>query len=208
MASTLFARSVRLAASTEDGDGPKWCQVAEEGAFLGHPAGPFALDAMVFEEAIRNFRSHPAFEAGPDGLGCKRVVAWDFKHASEQPAAQLAVSGAPAQAWVLDLECRLGADGRAQLWALTEWLEPARTYVREGKYQWASIAIWPHSQHPVTKADIGWYISSVALTNDPFIQGMVPIAAERSAAPVRAARHPADPLVATVQSLTPAWAKP
>jgi hypothetical protein len=168
----------------DDGNAPTWVQIAEGGPFLGHPQGAFDVNDALVDEVIRNFRAHPSFKAGPDGYGTTRIVQYDFKHAAEQPASAIAVAGAPAQAWVLDLEKRTGPNGNLQLWALTDWLEPARTYVREGRYQWTSMAVWPHSKHPVTAQDIGWYLSSVALTNDPFIQGMVPIAAERSGRPL------------------------
>jgi hypothetical protein len=173
-----FAAPVLLTQPDEADDGPRWLQVAQEGAFLGHPTGPFELNATVFDELVRNFRRHPSYVAGADGFGTAPIVAYDFHHASEEPDKQtLAVLGAPAQAWALDLETRTGADGKAQLWALTQYLEPARTYVRGGKYRWCSIAVWPDTIDPVSGENIGWYLSSIAFTNDPFIQGMMPIAA-------------------------------
>ena len=54
----------------------------------------------------------------------------DFEHASEQDPTlgTIPTDGAPAQGWIIDLQDR----GAAGLWGLVEWLEPARTYVREG----------------------------------------------------------------------------
>ncbi len=170
---------VRLDTSTADGaEGPKWIQVAEAGQWNGHPSGPFEFNRLVFEQIIANFRAHPSYLAGPDGYGSADVVPFDFDHASEQDPTSgvLPVRGAPAQAWALDLEIR-SVDGVDQLWALTRYLEPARTYVREGKYKWTSVAVWPEAKDPVTGLNVGWYLSSIAFTNDPFIQGMVPIAA-------------------------------
>jgi len=173
-----FARPVKLAteAAAANDNGAVWVQVAAEGEFKGHPAGPFTLTEAVFDQVIGNFRSHPSYAAGPEGMGASRVVAWDFHHKSETDDPSIAIQGAPAQGWVLELEKRKGPGGW-QLWALTEWLEPARSYVQQGKYQWASIAVWPESVDPKTGEAIGWYLSSVALTNDPFIQGMAPLAA-------------------------------
>lgn len=164
-------------------DGPVWIQVAEEGKFSGHPAGDFEFTEAVFDQLIANFHKHPAFTNDANGIGAARVIPFDFHHASEGAASSVAVSGAPAQAWAYDLAKRQGPTGQWQLWSLTEYLEPARTYVREGKYRWTSVAVWPDAVDPKTGEPVGWYMSSIAFTNDPFIQGMVPIAAHRKEQP-------------------------
>lgn len=161
-------------------DDAVWIQVAIEGEYKGYRSGPFKLTKADFEQMVGNFRSHPGYVAGEDGLGVADVIPFDFHHESEKSGGPIAVVGAPAQAWALDLEVRDGTSA-AELWALTRYLEPALTYVREGKYKWTSIVAWPDCVHPVTGQVIGWYISSIAFTNDPFIQGMAPIAAEREA---------------------------
>ncbi len=148
-------------------DDAVWVQVAQEGAYKGHSSGEFQLEEAAFEQIIVNFRSHPSYQRGDDGYGVADVVAWDYHHESEKTGGSLAVVGALAQGWVLDLELRKGEEGIGQLWALSRFLEPALTYVREGRYHWSSVALWPNAQHPVTGEDIGWNLSSVALTNDP-----------------------------------------
>ena len=209
-----YAASVRLDATVPENDAPKWIQVGEQGLFMGHPSQPrgFELTAEVFQQIVRNFRSHPSYQKDAG-----RVVPFDFKHASEADPADIAVNGAPAQAWAHDLDVRVGLDGKAELWALTEYLEPAKSYVRGHKYQWCSMAIWPHSKHPVTGLDVGWTISSIALTNDPFIRGMVPIAAElngsavgREAGAVVKSEAPKGPLPNVISLLAPRldWKEP
>ncbi len=155
-----------------------WVQIAAEGSYEGHHQGEFELTREVFEKLQENLRRHPSYRAGEDGWGEAGVIAWDFHHESEKHGSQLAVVGAPAQGWTLDLDVRDGEKG-VELWSLTRFLEPALSYVRDGRYQWSSMAIWPDAVDPVTGESIGWYLSSVALTNDPFIQGMAPLAAER-----------------------------
>lgn len=192
----LLAAPVRLRAvpsigAEREGDAV-WNQIAIEGEYKGHPSGDFTLDAQAFTEIIENFRSHPSYEPNPAlrAGGCGEVVAWDFHHASEEPASAVGIAGSPAQAWALDLEARKGADGLIELWALVRWLEPAASYVKEGKYRWSSIAVWPDAVDPKTGEKVGWYMSSIALTNDPFIQGMAPLAATR---------QPTKPATDTVQ---------
>lgn len=184
----LYLAPVRLAAAapadvradikTESGNEPRWIQIAEAGEYKGHPSGPFELTKEVFDELVGNFHRHPAFAPGVDGVGTARVIAFDFHHASEDMPAAVAVHGAPAQAWALDLQTR-GSGATAQLWALTEYLEPMASYAKDGKYRWTSVAIWPDASDPKTGEPIGWYLSSIAFTNDPFIQGMTPVAAKR-----------------------------
>lgn len=174
---------------------PVWVQIAEEGEYKGHASGEFELDAKVFGDIVRNFRAHPSYRAENartpwvaegDNIDCGRVIPWDFHHANEAAPSSVAVSGAPAQGWVLELDVRTGEAG-LELWALTDWLEPARTYIRQGSYQWSSVAIWPDSHDAKTNKPIGTYLSSVAITNDPFIQGMQPLAASRRARDLRKA---------------------
>jgi Mu-like prophage I protein len=178
--------AVRLVATFEEDDPNRqrddalWIQVAKEGTFKGHSSGEFTFDAEVFATLIRNFRNHPSYVAADDGFGAADVIPYDFHHESEKEGGQLAIVGAPARAWALDLEVRSGED--LELWALTRYLEPARTYVREGSYKWTSVAVWPDAVDPVTGEEVGWYLSSIAFTNDPFIQGMAPIVAKRAPA--------------------------
>jgi phage I-like protein len=149
------------------GERPTWNQIARVGQWAGHPSGPFQLTPGHFEEIVRNFKSTTN----------KRIPV-DFEHASEQDPTrgEIPTLGAPAQAWIVDLDNR-GAGG---LWGLFEWLEPARTYVREGKYRFFSPTIRFGSRDPVTGVR-GCRMSSGALTNQPFLDGMQPLAASARA---------------------------
>lgn len=174
--------SVRLdtAEVPETADERKWIQVAKAGEFKGHQAGKFTLSAEVFEQAIANFRSHPWFTLGDDGFGSADVIPFDFHHQSELDPKDIPVTGVPAASWAQDLRRMKSPEGVDGLWALVRYLEPARSYVKSGAYQSTSICLWPDAVDPVSGENIGWYISSIAFTNDPFIQGMERIAAARS----------------------------
>lgn len=154
---------VELAAKDEAGE-PVWIQIATAGQFKGHSAGPFELSASVFSEIVRNF-----------GATQNKRVAIDFEHASEMSAADGSIPtlGAPAVGWVTALDNRGDS-----LWALVEWLEPAKSYIKEGKYRYISPAIRFGARDRVTGQRIGAVLSSVALTNHPFLDGMMPVAAK------------------------------
>jgi len=142
---------------------PVWVQIAKAGAFKGHGSGPFEMSGKTFADIVRNF-------AAVDG----GRVHFDFEHASEADATDGSVPqhGAPAQGWITQLDNR-----GTELWGLVDWLEPARTYIREGKYKAVSPAIRFNAKHPVTGAAIGARLTSVALTNSPFLRGMADLAA-------------------------------
>ena len=175
-----------------------WNVVAYEGEWKGHPAGAFQFSRATFEQIIANFRSDPRYarRAGLPAVeqasaeqvtnGAYDVIQWDFHHAAEMPAAEVAAGGAPAQGWVLEL--RLGEhDGKVALLALTRWLEPARTYIRTERYKYCSVSVWLSAVDPQTGKDVGAVLTSIAITNNPFLQGLPPLRASREA--VLAGRH-------------------
>ncbi len=154
----------------------EWVQVAKEGDYTGYQGGrqPFSFTRQVFDQLVRNFRLHPSYRLGPDERGEVGIVPWDFNHASERDptAGDLPVLGAPAVGWTSDLDVRTGADGKAELWAYTTFLEPARSYIKAGQYKWASVAVAFEAIDPLTGENIGAVLTSIALTNQPFIEGM------------------------------------
>jgi hypothetical protein len=178
-----FGPPIALTASVvgdDDSQGPVWAQVCLEGKYRGHAKfTEINFTRELFARVIANFHAHPSYQAGPNGLGTKRVAQFDYEHASEMDptSGSIPQKGAPANGWVLDLQIRDGADGKAELWALSDFLPDTRQQIRDGGYQWTSVAIWPDAVDPVSGQKIGPRLTSIALTNHPFIEGMVPIAA-------------------------------
>lgn len=183
----MFGKSVKLTAAaveTTDAAKPVWVQVASSGTFMGHPDFPegIVFDKALFDGLVANLHAHPSFEAGPDGLGMAKVVPFDYEHASEMDptSGSIPQGGAVAPGWVLDLQVRDAAEGGGvELWALTKWGEKARQQIKAEEYAWTSVAIWRKAVDPVSGEDIGPVLTSVALTNQPFVQGMAPLAASR-----------------------------
>lgn len=139
-----------------------WIQIAEAGSFRGHPQGEFALTPGVFSEIVANYQK--------DGI----LVPIDAEHASEMPASSGSIPaiGAPAHGWIHRLEARGDT-----LWGLVEWLEPARSYIKEGRYKYLSPAIALRTKDRVTGKPQGAKLTSAAITNQPFLKGMQPLAA-------------------------------
>lgn len=139
-----------------------WIQAAIVGEWKGHPAGEFEFTPEVFDEIVRNFKATE-----------NRHLPLDFEHGTEKENEDLYRSGAPATGWIVELENR----GAAGLWALVEWLEPGLSYVRAGRYRYFSPAITFDATDPVSGEKIGALMTSGALTNRPFLDGMMPVAA-------------------------------
>jgi hypothetical protein len=178
----IRGKTIRL---EKAGEWPRWIQVAEAGLYLGHQSGPFEFTQQVFDQIIANFKNLPEYKKNP---GKEKVIPFDWRHASERPAKSIETEH--AQGWALDLRTQKAADGTVQLWALADIQDPARSLIDEEKVRFCSVSVWPDSVDPVSGKDIGFYLSSIALTNDPFIRGMVPIS---QAGPIAADRFYVDP---------------
>jgi hypothetical protein len=158
----MFAPGLVELADTET-DNPTWIQIAKAGRF--NKGGPFELNYQVFSDIIKNF----------DATTNRRVPI-DFEHASESDPTEGAIptQGAPAQGWITRLEMR---DHGSTLWALVEWLPLARKYIKAGQYKFFSPAIRFNARDRTTGEVIGARLTSGALTNNPFLDGMMPLAA-------------------------------
>jgi len=167
----------------EADESPKWVQVTREGNFPGYMGGlkPFAFTRADLDSMVKNIREHPAYKLDANGNPIGHVIPWDYNHASEMDptSGELPVAGAPAQGWTLDLEVRNAEDGTAELWALTQFIEPARSYVRAGQYKWASVAVVFNAIDPETSRNVGATVTSIALTNTPFVEGMESLVASK-----------------------------
>jgi Mu-like prophage I protein len=157
----------------------KWIHVASEGLYRGHWQGAFELTREVFQAFVANLRAHPQFRAGArklgetevEGVGVRDVIQFDYEHASEMEATRGSIPqlGAPAPAWVQDVEVRSSADGRAELWALANLGEQIRGQIQRNEYRFVSIAFDIEHPHWQTGEDQGPTLTSIAFTNHPFL---------------------------------------
>lgn len=173
-----------------------WNVVAYEGKWNGHVAGQFAFTRATFEQIVANFRKDPRYtrragqppvtEASPEQIasGDYDVLQWDFHHASEMAPTEgnIAAQGAPSQGWVLELKIA-EHEGKCALAALTRWLEPARTYIKTDRYKFCSVSVWLDATDPASGENVGAVLTSIAITNNPFLQGLPPLRASRDASP-------------------------
>ena len=166
-----------------------WNQIARMGEFRGHTQGAFAFTAEVFARIIANFRSTT-----------NQRVPVDYEHTSEVLPENVAQEGVPAVAWIVDLDDR-GADG---LWALFEWVDAkAVQYVRDRRYLYVSPAVVFDARDKATGARIGARLTSVALTNHPFLDGLAPLVASETADATRLGPSAGDVHIPVGVTVTP-----
>lgn len=138
-------------------------QIARAGDFKGHPQGGFTMNGETFAGIVGNFER-----------SSNRRVPVDYEHATEMVSSPGVLQhGAPAVGWVTQLEQRGDT-----LWAEVDWVDPtAVERIRAGQYAYCSPAIVFGAIDPESGEGIGAKLTSVALTNRPFLDGMAPITA-------------------------------
>lgn len=127
------------------------------GEWQGHPNGEFEFTEEIARKLIANFEA----QANP--------VPFTYEHDS-QPG-----NPRPASGWVYSLEVRDNG-----LWAKVKWTNRAREMIREGEYQFCSVVVDFESTDRKSGEAIGPELLEVGLTNTPFVDGQVPLAASRS----------------------------
>lgn len=133
-----------------------WIHVAMASDWEGHPAGEIHFNAESFGQILDNFRK------------CKTPVGCDYEHQSFDSSA----GPKPASGYVRDLELR--ADG-SELWALVEWTPRAAELIRAGEYRFCSPVVAFESRDRKSGKPCGAELLSIALTNNPFLDGQQPI---------------------------------
>jgi hypothetical protein len=132
-----------------------WIDIAYPGEWSGHGDGPFKLTEADFASCIEAFEA----QANP--------IPGDYEHASLNPDGK----PKPASMWIQALKVEDG-----HLKALAELTPEAADLVRTGAYKFNSGVFafqWPDRKTAKPRPCV---LRSVALTNDPFIDGQKPIA--------------------------------
>lgn len=142
--------------------------------FLLIPFGEIRVDRPIAGRSFFFARDHAeSAVAWFESLG--RKLAIDYEHQSLEKPRGRADGLRPAAGWIGRLEIR--EDG---LWAAeVEWTDRARELIASGEYRYFSPVIyWADEEYRTLRA-----LGPVALTNDPAMLGVPPLAAARSDAP-------------------------
>lgn len=168
-----------------------WVHIAREGEWLGHSKGEFAFSDEVFAKILSNANAR------------ETPLSFDYEHDSLNPN----LSGPKISSGVIK-KLELRDDG---LYAFVAWTPRAAEMIRSGEYRHCSAVVHPNSKHRQTGERIGPELLGVALTNDPFIDGLHPIQLTRAQAMSAAAVTAAvadEPIALTVVPADPPAATP
>lgn len=167
----------------------KWIHCCNEGEYRGHHQGAFDMTPAVLESFVKNFRAHPQYKSGGLQLGAGQtytggiapVLQFDYEHASECPPWEgtIPTNGSPACAWALEVELRKRPDGKVSLWTFAELLDDLRGQIKARTQRWVSIAFTLSGVHWITGEEIGPMLTSIAITNHPYMLDLEPISASR-----------------------------
>jgi len=162
--SGLYALDSKSMGEAKDEAVQCWIHIASLGEYKGHPSGGFAFTERAFAQIMSNF------DARTTPLNV------DYEHQTFNRALKGPIDSA---GWIVQLELRADGD---ELWALTELLPEAADRVRGKQLRHCSPVIIPEATDKKTADDIGFELRSLALTNDPFLDGLHPIQLTRIAA--------------------------
>lgn len=156
-------RAIRLTGRVRLADGERvesWNQIAYEGEWSGHAAGPFQFTRDTFEAIIANFRRR------------EQGLPVTFGHPRD--SVQAALAGQAGR--IVDL--RIGKDhkGRgASLEALIRFTPRAAEMVRAGELEHCSVVVGFESVDEVTGEEIGPELYELGLVVQPFLADMRPL---------------------------------
>lgn len=162
--------SIALADVAEDG--PTWIQILAAGDYRRRDGRKVELTAADLVTIADNFATAMGEGRWPKGAPL------NVEH--------VALSGTTpdelkSMGFLVDVEAR---DDGATLWGLCEWTEEGRRRVRAGEYQGFSAELYRgisykrrDGKHP------GWFLGGGAITNNPVVSGMQPLAASEDAVP-------------------------
>ena len=119
------------------------------GGLVDSKKGKFVVDEVAIQQILNSCQSR------------KNEIVIDYEHQT------LNGTEAPAAGWIKRIENR-GKDG---LWAEVEWTSRAAQYIANKEYRYLSPVVLVRKSDQRAVA-----LHSAALTNDPAIDGMVPIA--------------------------------
>lgn len=137
---------------------PEWIHLVPFGSWKGHPMRAFTVGEAEARQVVANFEARG---------GAKLVV--DYEHQTLNTVKNGAP--APASAWVDRLELR--TDG---VWGHVEgWTPKAQEYLRSREYRYLSPVLMFGHKNKRSGLPEGLYLHSVALTNTPFLDELVPV---------------------------------
>lgn len=141
---------------------PSEIHIVPHGSYKHESYGEMELTDEVLDEIINNFNKE------------KKDLVVDYEHASTGWGDE-----APAAGWITEMFKKARNPGRG-VWAKVTWTQRAEEYIRNKEYRYISPTIMFESDDKKTGKPNGVRLHSIALTNTPWFDNMVAIAAKDS----------------------------
>lgn len=150
---THFVSQIKLAKPALVGvkQKPTWQEMARLGSYRGYHGGSFELTLEAFEQIVNNFNDGSASNQVPVYIG----------HPDRETE---------AVGWILDVR----REGETLL-GLIEFTSRMIAKIRAGAFKYLSIEADLECTHPNSGEAIGARLTSLAVTNQPFIRGLKPL---------------------------------
>jgi hypothetical protein len=146
-----------------DDDEPKWNVICQTVVSRSHAAGDFVITLPMLHQAVQNFK-----------LRSTGKIPIYFEHYGSLPTEKIdPEKGAPAQGHVIDMAVR--EDGK--LWGLCRFYDPAKGYVKAGKYPFFSPGLFTDSLDRATGKRVGMKLTEVSLVGNPHLYDMPEVCA-------------------------------
>lgn len=188
---------------------PRWVHVAYEGNWKGYRTGEFTFTPDTLREMVGNLRKSPQYKPNSATVTAEEirsgeygVVRFDWRHLSEMNPAEVLMDNQIAMGWVLEAEVRMpnqagdasglkASSDKAELWAFGYFTPKAAEMINNHEVKWLSITAYPNSKDKVSAQNIGWYMSSIALTPQPFLDDLtaLPFQAENQSGATEATQE-------------------
>jgi|PlaIllAssembly_1097288.scaffolds.fasta_scaffold00011_38 hypothetical protein len=138
-----------------------WMHIAPFGEWAGHPSGEFSFSQSEADAVIAKFAEQ------------KNPIPLDYEHQSMEASAH---SGpVPGAGFITELKC----DPEKGLYGLANLTATATEKVRAGEYAFCSPVFVKNAPDRKTGEEVPIELISVALTNNPFLDGQQPLTFSR-----------------------------
>jgi hypothetical protein len=168
-----------------------WVNTGYEGNWRGHSEGPFSWTKADLEAMVESFRASPKYRPGAPRASADDIKAgkfdhlmYDWRHAYEMRApGDVPMAEQVARGYALEMEVRPGKDPKTgaprwELWAFSRFLGEAAQFIRQKAVKWVSMVAHKNAPEQVSGERRRWWISTIALTPTPFMEGLHPILLE------------------------------
>jgi phage I-like protein len=163
-------RNVVALADASAGEGPVWIEILAAGEFRRRNGKTVKITEADLATIVDNFATAMAEKRWPVGA----PLNVEHRALGGSTTEDLAAVG-----YIVELETR---DNGTALWALAEWNDKGRELVRSKQFQGFSSELFRGVSYKLRDGEHpGWFLAGGAITNNPVVSGLTPLAASEGA---------------------------